>query len=89
MNLSKYYGAGNVLPIYIEVETGERLNRALTRERSQTSPKYAEMCRRFLADEEDFAEEKIMQAGIEKRFENIDLQECVEEITRYIKSFES
>lgn len=89
VNLTKYYGQENVIPIYIEVETGERLQRALTRERTQTSPKYAEMCRRFLADEEDFSEEKINQAGIKKRFENGQLQDCVEKITTYIKSFES
>ena len=70
-NLSKYYGKDNVIPLYIEVETGERLARALGRERSEKNPKYAEMCRRFLADEEDFKEEKIKKAGITKRFENI------------------
>lgn len=86
-NLVKYYGEENVIPLYIEVESGERLSRALSRERSQTSPKYAEMCRRFLADEADFSEEKILAAGIKKRFENINLENCVEEIFEYIKSF--
>ena len=85
-NLVKYYGAENVIPVYIEVESGERLARALNRERSQTNPKYAEMCRRFLADEEDFSEEKILQAGIKRRFENIELDDCVEEISKYIRS---
>ena len=85
-NLVKYYGAENVIPVYIEVESGERLARALKRERSQTNPKYAEMCRRFLADEEDFSEEKILQAGIKRRFENIELDDCVEEISKYIIS---
>lgn len=85
-NLVKYYGAENVIPVYIEVESGERLARALNRERSQTNPKYAEMCRRFLADEEDFSEEKILQTGIKRRFENIELDDCVEEISKYIRS---
>lgn len=87
-NLSEYYGMENVIPLYIEVENGERLARALSRERSEISPKYAEMCRRFLADEEDFSEEKISAAGIKVRFENINLGNCVEEISQYIKSFE-
>ena len=52
--LKKYYGAAYLVPVYIEVEDGERLNRALTRERQQEVPRYAEMCRRFLADTEDF-----------------------------------
>ena len=57
-------------PIYIEVDDGERLQRALDRERSQDTPQYAEMCRRFLADSADFSEENVARAGIRKRFYN-------------------
>ena len=56
-DMVKYYGTDVVVPIYIEVESGERLERAVKRERQQSEPKYAELCRRFLADEEDFKEE--------------------------------
>ena len=45
--LRNYYGAERVIPIYIEVEDGERLQRALDRERGQQEPKYAELCRPF------------------------------------------
>ena len=83
--LRDYYGAERVVPLYIEVEDGERLQRALDRERAQQEPKYAELCRRFLADSEDFTEEKIAEAGIEKRFRNRDLKESIEEISEYIK----
>lgn len=82
--IREYYGWDKVIPIYIEVEDGERLQRALDRERAQEEPKYAELCRRFLTDSADFAEERIIQAGLEKRFVNKDLQECIEEITSYI-----
>ena len=82
--LRDYYGADRVVPLYIEVEDGERLQRALDRERAQEKPRYAELCRRFLADSEDFAEERIREAGITKRFYNRDLKECLEEITRFI-----
>lgn len=75
-----YYGTDVVVPIYIEVETGERLERAVKRERKQNEPKYAEMCRRFLADEEDFKEENIIKANIKKRYENVELEECIKEI---------
>lgn len=85
--MKKYYGENIVVPIYIEVEDGERLDRALKRERTQEIPKYAEMCRRFLADESDFSEENILKAGIWKRFKNIDLDICVAEISQYIKQF--
>ena len=73
-----------MVPVYIEIEDGIRLERALARERSQKEPKYAEMCRRFLADSEDFSEENLRKAGIRRRFENVDLEQCMEEITAFI-----
>ena len=82
--LRNYYGEDRVLPIYIEVEDGERLARALYRERKQEHPKYAEMCRRFLSDQEDFSEEKIKEAGIRQRFQNIDRETCLQEIKEFI-----
>ena len=74
----------NVIPIYIEVDDGIRLERALKREMEQENPKYEEMCRRFLADSDDFAEDKILESGIKKRFKNINIDECVQEIIDYI-----
>ena len=55
--MQNYFGKENVIPIYIQVDDGVRLERALERERTQKEPKYAELCRRFLADEKDFSEE--------------------------------
>ena len=86
VRLREYYGNEVMWPIYIEVEDGERLERALAREKTQEVPKYEEMCRRFLADQNDFSEENILKAGIWKRFENYNLDECVKEIVNYIKS---
>ena len=51
-----YFGNDKVIPIYVEVEDGERLTRALNREKKPGNHKYAEMCRRFLSDNEDFSE---------------------------------
>lgn len=82
----KYFGKEKVLPIYIEVEDGDRLIRAISREKQQQQPKYEEMCRRFLADAADFSEENIKAAGINKRFENINLETTIQEIEEYIKS---
>ncbi len=79
-----YFGSDVVIPIYIEVEDGERLSRALKREKKPGNRKYAEMCRRFLSDTDDFSEEKLKEAGIEKRFENINLYACMSEIESYI-----
>ncbi len=83
--LADYYGKGAVYPIYIEVEDGIRLDRALLREHQQTEPKYEEMCRRFLADNVDFSEEKLAQAGVEKVFYNHRIDKTVEEIAAYIR----
>lgn len=76
----RYYGEDKVVPIYIEVEDGIRLFRALERERQQKEPKYAELCRRYLADEEDFSQEKLQKAGIKKKYQNFNLEECLSQI---------
>lgn len=84
--IREYYGKEAVVPVYIEVEDGERLMRALIRERQQAVPKYEEMCRRFLADAKDFSEEKLTAAGIKRRFLNEDLEQTAEEIKEFINS---
>lgn len=86
VKLRDYYGTEHVHPIYIEVEDGLRLSRALERERMQKEPKYKELCRRFLADSEDFSEERLKEAGIDKRFINVDMDSCLKEITEWILS---
>ncbi len=79
----EYYGKDVVMPIYIEVEDGIRLERAMNREKKQEEPKYREMCRRFLADCEDFSEEKLERAGITKRyFNNGFIEDCIDEIAQ-------
>jgi guanylate kinase len=81
-----YYGRKKVIPIYVELDDGERLQRALKRERLPENGRYAEMCRRFLADEKDFREERIKELGITEadRFENDDLEDCAERIKAWI-----
>lgn len=84
--MKAYYGEATMVPLYVEVEDGERLSRALARERKQKNPRFAELCRRFLADCEDFSEEKLLAAGITQRFSNANLEECMGEIEKKIKS---
>lgn len=83
--LKDYFGEDKILPVMIELDDGVRLQRALDRERKPENQKYEEMCRRFLADSEDFSEEKIRKAGITRRFCNDDLQRCLAEILEYIE----
>lgn len=80
----KYFGQDKVLPIYIEVEDGERLIRAIDREKQQKEPKYEEMCRRFLADASDFSEENLKKAGVSRRFQNRELINTIQEIEEYV-----
>lgn len=84
-SLRNYYGPDRVLPVLIELDDGERLSRALARERAQQHPRYEEMCRRFLADSQDFSETRIRGAGITRRFCNDELESCLEAIYTYIK----
>ena len=84
-SVKERYGADSVKGLYIECSDGDRLQRALDREKKEETPKYKEMCRRFLADEEDYSEENVNKAGIEKVFKNEDFFSCVEEIEEYIK----
>lgn len=84
-DMCRYFGQDKMVPVYVEVEDGIRLLRALERERMQTEPKYAEMCRRFLADEEDFSEENLKRAGIKRRFVNEEIEKCLDEIVCYLE----
>ncbi|MGN0376917.1 MAG: guanylate kinase [Suilimivivens sp.] len=80
----KYFRENIVLPILLEVDDGVRLQRALNRERKQENPRYQELCRRYLADEEDFSAEKIKEAGIIRKFSNDNLEKCLLEIEDYL-----
>jgi guanylate kinase len=82
ISLKNYFGEDNVCPLYIEVDDGERLRRALHREQKQQEPKYEELCRRFLADSEDFSEENLKKAGITTRYENMDIEQCIQKIVQ-------
>lgn len=84
LKTAEYFGKEKIIPILLELNDGIRLKRALEREMQQENPRYQEMCRRFLADEEDFSEEKIKQAGIDRRFSNDDLEKCLKEIKSHI-----
>ena len=85
MKMKAYYGQENLVPLYIEVEDGERLMRAIARERQQEHPGYEEVCRRFLADQKDFSEENLAAAGITRRYQNDDKVRCKEEIVEVIR----
>jgi len=80
--LVDYYGKDLVIPIYIWVDLNTRIDRAFKREEKEENPKYRELCRRFIKDEEDFKEENLLRLEIfgESRFENNNLDECISKI---------
>ena len=84
--MCRYYGNGALGPVYIEVPDGIRLLRAVKREGKQKNPNYREVCRRYLADEDDFSEELLSRLRIGKRFSNTDLEACLEEILKEMES---
>lgn len=83
--LRLFYGEEKVVPLYIEVDDVLRMERSLARERQQEKPCVAEVCRRFLADEEDFSEENLKRLGIIRRIPNISLEEAMREIEEVLK----
>lgn len=82
--LKAFYGKEQLEPLYIEVEDGLRLERALIRERTQKNPKYLELCRRYLADDEDFSKEKLEKSEIKRAFQNESMEACLTEIANVI-----
>lgn len=86
MNIKEKY-PDDVLPIYLEVPDYLRLARAINREMGAETEVYAEICRRFLTDIEDYAPEKLQSAGIDRHntIKNIDsLSGTISKIMAYI-----
>lgn len=85
--LVNYYGKDIVIPLYIWVDLNTRIDRAFTREEKEKNPKYREICRRFIKDEEDFKEENLTRLEIleDNRFENNDLDRCIYQIKEKIR----
>lgn len=81
---AEYFGRDRLIPILLTVDDGLRLERALERERKQEDPRYQELCRRFLADEEDFSDKKLEEAGITLKFSNENLVKCLGEVETYL-----
>lgn len=78
-----FFGKERIHVIYLYLENKERLLRCINRESEQGNPNYSEVCRRYLADEEDFDENVI------KSYENhtiVDTSNPLEKYTDEIKS---
>lgn len=78
--IQEYFKPENVVPVYINADDASRLERALKREKAEKTPNYSEICRRFLADNDDFSPDKLKENKIEKFYLNTNLGECVKQI---------
>lgn len=58
--ISAAYGAQAVRTVYLALDDKTRLLRCIDREARQAAPDYEEVCRRFIADQKDFSEEKLL-----------------------------
>ncbi len=74
------FGEAVVRPVYLTLPDGKRLHRCLDREDAQPRPDYAEMCRRYLADEADFSLDKLSAIpGLQTVSTEGSVEESVEE----------
>lgn len=75
-NIIEQYGSKIVHVVYLYIDDKERLIRCINRESQQATPDYLEVCRRFIADQEDFSEEHM------KQFEHIHYINTGEELEK-------
>lgn len=82
-NIVRQYGAEIVHVVYLYIDDKERLLRCIQRESQQSGPNYAEVCRRFLADQQDFSEEKLKRCvHVHSVNTNQPLSQCIQQWNR-------
>lgn len=86
-DLRAHFGSETVIPLYLEVEDGLRLRRMIRRENKRENPDYAEVCRRFLADEQDFACGEWLHQGIAFSVVNHRLRDCLRQIAAILADY--
>lgn len=57
--ITRHYGSKMVHVVYMDIDDKERLLRCIHRESEQKNPDYLEICRRYIADHEDFSDEQL------------------------------
>ena len=82
-NLRTKIPAKDIITIYLYVDDYTRIQRALSREKECEYPNYTEVCRRFVADNNEYP------VGLEYQFpsvENVNLDTAVEKTIALIKA---
>ena len=81
-SITNRYGDDRVCVVYLSIDDRLRLLRCIDRESRQEKPDYSEVCRRFIADQKDFSEEKI------KEFNNIHYIDSSKSIDECLKQWD-
>ena len=77
-HLAEHYSPAIIRVIYLMTGDRERLERCIERESLQLSPDYAEVCRRFLADQKDFSDELIAKLpNVYRIHTDRNIEECM------------
>lgn len=72
------YGSPQVQVIYLYTNDRTRLLRCIERESREETPDYAEVCRRFLADQADFSQEQLARFPHLHRIDTgAEVEECL------------
>ena len=72
------YGHQTVHIVYLHTDDRTRLLRYIDRESRQEQPDYAEVCRRFLADQSDFSEGRLAQfSNLHTIDTGAEIEECL------------
>ncbi|MBQ9349290.1 MAG: guanylate kinase [Oscillibacter sp.] len=80
------YGADRVRTILLDVDDRTRIHRCVEREDAQSRPDYEELCRRFLADQRDFAEERVADLPNLRRMDSSrPLADCLAEWAEIVR----
>lgn len=82
--LLECYGPERLVGIYIYTSDKNRLLRAIGRESNNQKNNMSEICRRYLADEKDFAYERLEELGVRDKFENSLVYDCAQDIADFI-----
>lgn len=73
------YGSDLVHLVYLVLDDKIRLLRCIERESKQENPDYLEVCRRFIADQNDFSPSKIsLFKNIHYINTNLNIEKCIE-----------
>lgn len=81
-----YFDKEDIISIFLQVDDYLKLKRAIRREQVGEKPNYVEMCRRFIADKNDFSIENLDAANISTIIENNgEIKEAVREINKFLQ----